>query len=139
MSPWFDDLQDMLLRTFSGLVYIIYKNIYHASQIKYLPKSSGATSCKKSTRKNKLIRKNKSTRTEILYLKISVLVDLFFLIDLFFLVDFLHEAAPRDRKIVSLRVSAPHSDLCNISRQVDLCKQNLLNPQVRTSCNIIKE
>ena len=54
----------------------------------------GAASCKKSTRKNKLIRKNKSTRTEILYLKISVLVDLFFLIKLFFLVDFLHEAAP---------------------------------------------
>ena len=52
-----------------------------------------AASCKKSTRKNKLIRKNKSTRTEILYLKISVLVDLFFLINLFFLVDFLHEAA----------------------------------------------
>ena len=52
-----------------------------------------AASCKKSTRKNKLIRKNKLTRKQILYLKISVLVDLFFLINLFFLVDFLHEAA----------------------------------------------
>ena len=43
-----------------------------------------AASCKKSTRKNKLIRKNKSTRTEIFRYKISVLVDLFFLINLFF-------------------------------------------------------
>ena len=50
-----------------------------------------AASCKKSTRKNKLIRKNKSTRTEIFRYKISVLVDLFFLINLFFLIDFLHE------------------------------------------------
>ena len=42
----------------------------------------GAASCKKS------IRKNKSTRTHILYLKMWVLVDLFFLINLFFLLTF---------------------------------------------------
>ena len=53
----------------------------------------GAASCKKSTRKNKLIRKNKSTRTEIFRYKISVLVDLFFLINLFFSYWLLHEAA----------------------------------------------
>ena len=35
-----------------------------------------AASCKKSIRKNKLTRKNKSTRNEILYLKIPFLVDL---------------------------------------------------------------
>ena len=52
-----------------------------------------AASCKKSTRKNKLIRKNKSTRTEIFRYKISVLVDLFFLINLFFSYWLLHEAA----------------------------------------------
>ena len=46
-----------------------------------------ATSCKKS------IRKNKSTRTDILYLKMSVRVDLFFLVDLFFPYWLLHEAA----------------------------------------------
>ena len=53
-----------------------------------------AASCKKSTRKNKLIRKNKSTRTEIFRYKISVLVDLFFLINLFFSYWLLHEVAP---------------------------------------------
>ena len=42
-----------------------------------------AASCKKLIRKNKSIRKNKLIRTEILYLKMSVLIDLFFLILLF--------------------------------------------------------
>ena len=58
-----------------------------------------AASCKKSTRKNKLIRKNKSTRTEIFRYKISVLVDLFFLINLFFSYWLLHEAAPSSIEI----------------------------------------
>ena len=61
-----------------------------------------AAACKKSTRKNKLIRKNKSTRTEIFRYKISVLVDLFFLINLFFSYWLLHEAAldPKNGNIV---------------------------------------
>ena len=43
----------------------------------------GAASCKKSIRKNNPIRKNKSTRRYIVYLKMCFLVDLFFLIDFY--------------------------------------------------------
>ena len=69
--------------TFANL-HINWKNTMFLIYIYLLLHILRAASCKKSTRKNKLIRKNKSTRTEIFRYKISVLVDLFFLINLFF-------------------------------------------------------